>query len=94
MAGDQYGECWITRLDDGGGGLRVDRADPVIRISPQLLADLPAPDDDPRPATYDPRARLLRINGVNRTVIYRVRDVLEPVPGAPGSWDYTGEWPD
>lgn len=89
----EFGECWITRIDNPGRepSLRIDRADPVIRISPQLLAEVPRPPSD-YPATFD--GKVLRINGVNQTVVYRVRDVLEPVPGAFGHWDYIGEWPD
>jgi hypothetical protein len=90
---DQFGECWITRINDPieGTQLRVERADPVVRISPELLAELPPPGKD-WPASFD--GKVLRIQGVNRTVVYRIRDVLEPRPGAPGCWDYVGEWPD
>jgi hypothetical protein len=91
----EYGECWITRIDDPAGTqLRIDRADPVIRIAPELLADVPAPSPHPpeRPATYD--GKILRIRGINRTVIYRIRDIMEPRPGQYGAWDYIGEWPD
>jgi len=88
-----YGECIVTRLDDPleGTKLRIDRADPVVRISPELLAEIPAPPSD-HPATFD--GKVLRIVGVNRTVVYRIRDVMEPVPGHFGYWDYIGEWPD
>jgi hypothetical protein len=88
-----YGECIMTRLDDpvNGRRLRIDRADPVVRISPELLAQVPEPPSD-WPVTFD--GKILRIEGVNQTVIYRIRDILEPVPGYPGSWDYIGEWPD
>jgi hypothetical protein len=91
----QYGECVITLTDDlvNGTQLRVDRADPIVRISPQLLAGM-LPPGAPWPATYDPETRVLRIDGINRTVIYRIRDILEPVPGWPGHWEYIGEWPD
>jgi hypothetical protein len=93
MAERAYGECWITRIGDPANGtqLRIDRADPVIRISPQLLAEIPPPGSD-WPASFD--GKVLRIRGVNRTVVYRIRDLLEPVPGAFGRWDYIGEWPD
>jgi hypothetical protein len=93
MAERAYGECWITQLHDPASGtqLRIDRADPVVRISPQLLAAIPPPGSG-WPASYD--GKVLRIHGVNRTVVYRVRDLLEPVPGLAGHWDYIGEWPD
>jgi hypothetical protein len=93
MAELAYGECWITQIHDpvNGTQFRVDRADPVVRISPQLLAETPPPGSG-WPASFD--GKVLRIEGVNRTVVYRIRDVLEPVPGAFGHWDYIGEWPD
>ena len=93
--GVQYGECVITQTYDPvhGTRLHVDQADPIVRITPQLLAAIPPPGA-PWPATYDPKSRILRINGVNRTVIYRVREILEPAPGLSGHWDYIGEWPD
>jgi len=88
------GECILTRLDDPikGTQIRVDHADPVIRITPELLAQVPAPGEPDWPATFD--GKVLRIRGVNRTVVYRIRDIMEPVPGHPGHWDYIGEWPD
>jgi hypothetical protein len=93
MAELAYGECWITQLYDPASGiqLRIDRADPVVRISPQLLAEIPPPGSG-WPASFD--GKVLRIEAVNRTVVYRIRDMLEPVPGALGYWDYIGEWPD
>jgi len=94
MAVQQAGEFWLTSLgltSEGQGQLRVDRADPVVRISPEVLAEMPASG---APATYDPRSRLLRVRGVNRTVVYLIREALEPVPGCPGQWHYIGEWPD
>lgn len=91
----QYGECHVTQLydPDHGTQLRVDRADPIVRITPEFLAAMPPPGT-PYPATYDPKTRVLRIDGVNRTVVYHVREILEPVPGWHGAWDYIGEWPD
>ena len=88
-----YGECVLTRLDDPieGMQLRIDRADPVVLISPQLLDEMRRNPPD-YPATFD--GEVVRIRGVNRTVIYRIRDVLEPVFGHLGYWNYVGEWPD
>ena len=88
-----YGECVVTRIEDpvNGTQLRIDHADPVIRITPELLADIPRPPSE-WPVTFD--GTVLRIRGVNRTVIYRIREILEPVPGHLGCWDYIGEWPD
>lgn len=91
---DEYGSCVVTRIDDPVEGvqMRIDRADPVIRISPEVLADTPPPSDGGWPASFD--GKVLRLRGINRTVIYRIRDMLEPRPGAFGQWDYIGEWPD
>ena len=88
-----YFELMVTRVDDplNGPQLRIDRADPVVRLTPEFLAELPRPPSN-WPATFD--GEILRIRGVNRTVIYRIRELLEPVPGWPGAWDYIGEWPD
>jgi hypothetical protein len=93
MAAPWYGECVITQLCDPvhGTQFRIDHADPVIRISPQFLASIP-PADSGWPATFD--GNVLRINGVNRQVVYRIREILEPVPGTAGMWDYIGEFPD
>ena len=89
---DQYGEFAITQFNDlDGVRLRIDRADPVVRIDPRLLAGIPAPGSD-WPASYD--GKVLRIHGVNRTVIYRIRDTPEPRPGCLGHWDYIGECAD
>ena len=88
---DEYGECVVTQLlqPDGSVRFRIDRADPVVRLSPELLGYIPSSG---WPATFD--GKVLRIYGVNRTVVYRIRDVLEPRPGEYGHWDYVGEWPD
>ena len=92
---ETYGRCVISRLYDriNGDKLRIERADPVVRIAPEVLADFPAPPSD-WPATFDAKARILRIKGVNRTVVYRIREMLEARPGCVGYWDYIGEWPD
>ena len=78
---------------DSGFRLRIDRADPVIRIEPGLLAEIPPPGSG-YPATFDSDTRVLRIEGMNRTVVYRIREMLEARPGCVGYWDYIGEWPD
>jgi hypothetical protein len=92
---DAYGECVITRTCGPGGRdmMRIERADPVVRISPGVLSDFPEPPFD-GPATYDAKARILRIEGTNQTVVYRIREMLEERPGARGYFDYIGEWPD
>jgi hypothetical protein len=99
------GECICTRLDDGS--IRVDRADPRVLISGELLdaiavnsaivdgteafalnARLDTAGCMPPPwrATYV--GGVLRIEGVNRTVVYRITDYLPRIHG------YIGEWPD
>lgn len=92
---EAYGECIVTQLYDPEGGttLLVQRADPVIRISPAVLAEIPSAPSGHH-TTFDATARVLRIEGVNRTVVYRIREMLEERPGARGYFDYIGEWPD
>jgi len=89
------GECILTSLHDDKGNIaavRIDHADPRILISAELLD---AVVDDPTPnawldlagcTTYD--GALLKIHGVNRTVIYRITGYVPHVRG------YIGEWPD
>ena len=91
--GEAYGDCVVKAIDNPGGVPRahIVHADPVVRITPQLLADLPKPPSE-WPMTFD--GKVLRIEGVNRTVVYRIREALEARPGAVGYWDYIGEWPD
>lgn len=90
---DPYGECVLTLIHDvvNGTQVRVERADPVVRIAPSLLASVPPPGSG-WPTSFD--GKVLRIDGVNQKVVYRIRDILEPVPGQFGHWDYIGEWPD
>jgi hypothetical protein len=90
------GECICTSQD---GRLRIDRADPRIFISAELLGVLAAGPSTawPRDATLD-RAdctealghagAVLKLHGVNRTVIYRITEYVPRVRG------YIGEWPD
>lgn len=90
---ETFGDCIMTTCRDPETGqisLTIDQADPRILISPELLDKW---EDRPDfPASFD--GKVLRIYGTNRTVIYRIRDVLEPVPGHLGYWNYVGEWPD
>jgi hypothetical protein len=85
------GECILTTMADGR--VRIDQADPRILISAELLDAIV--DGDCGPAwldtagcttTYDDA--LLKIEGVNRTVIYRIVDYVPRVRG------YVAEWPD
>lgn len=74
----------------------IGRADPRVLISAELLDTIAT---DPAPGlslqmrvtgrtTYDHNDVLLKIHGVNRTVIYRIGDYVPAVHG------YIGEWPD
>jgi hypothetical protein len=92
---EAYGDCYVHQLYDSEGGITlvIGHADPVIRISPGMLAEIPHPPSDHH-TTYDAAARVLRIEGANRTVVYRIREMLEERPGARGYFDYIGEWPD
>lgn len=95
------GEVVLTCLFDGSGtqtGIRVDRADPRILISGELLDETardPGPPawldttgcaPPPYRATY--AGAVLRIEGVNRTVVYRVTGYV------PAIHAYIAEWPD
>lgn len=88
------GDCIMTRLDDGS--IRVDHADPRVLVSAELLA-LTAVEAHPCVTlTMAPgpngtpfwEGALLKIDGVNRTVIYRIKDYVPAVHG------YVAEWPD
>jgi hypothetical protein len=89
------GQCICTRLDDGT--IRIDRADPRVLIDGELLpqlfvnpmagVSLSLPPDSENGTPFWEGA-VLRINGVNRTVIYRITEYL------PGIHSYIGEWPD
>jgi hypothetical protein len=86
----QCGEFICTRLDDGG--IRIDHADPRVLISAEILDAVNGAGprsawlDLARCATYD--GVLLKIHGVNRTVIYRITEYVPRIHG------YIGEWPD
>ena len=84
------GECILTRWIDGS--ISIDRADPRILISVEILDAVNGAGprsawlDLARCATYD--GVLLKIHGVNRTVIYRIGEYVPRVHG------YIAEWPD
>lgn len=85
------GSCTLTRTEDGA--LRIDQADPHILISAELLAEaLHAPAKGVSLniplSSFSFTGSILRIEGVNRTVIYRIGEYLAPVNG------YIAEWPD
>jgi hypothetical protein len=90
------GECIVTRLDSRR--LRIDRADPRILISAELLEsvrdDEMVPGVSLREAIRSSRSgpigigSVLRIEAVNRTVIYQITYYVRSVHG------YVGQWPD
>lgn len=89
------GECIMTSLyaEDGTQtGIRIDHADPRILISSEVLdavvdkAGGAWPPDLAGCATFD--GILLKVHGVNRTVVYRLTEYVAAVNG------YIAEWPD
>jgi hypothetical protein len=83
-----HGECIVTSLADGS--IRVDRADPRVLISGELLDDIMRHPAEHAwcESTADDGGVLLKIEGVNRTVVYRVTEYVAPIHG------YIAEWPD
>jgi hypothetical protein len=93
------GACITTRLDDGR--LRIDRADPRILISAELLVEIYvapmigvslAPE---WPYRYPPvhadgfwEGALLKVCGVDRSVVYRIGEYVPRIRA------YIAEWPD
>jgi hypothetical protein len=85
------GECILTRLEDGR--LHIDRADPRIVISAELLNEAVRQPADGVSVNWPPgcfwlTGSTLRIEGVNRTVVYRIGERIPAVNG------YIAEWPD
>lgn len=95
------GEFWATRLDDGG--IVIDRADPRILISGELLHRLAAGDLHPGvyldsrhlPPAEDEPVRpelfagvLLKVRAANRNVVYRITEYVAEANA------YIGEWPE
>lgn len=72
------GECIAVWTPNG---LRVDRADPRILVSAELVEQLMGPD-----LAID--GHLLRIEGFNRTAVYRIGEKV------PNMFAYYAEWPD
>ncbi|MEU8278216.1 hypothetical protein ACFYOK_37385 [Microbispora bryophytorum] len=81
---DNAGECIVTRHWDDGT-LTVDRADPRILISAELLDEFREGKRTPEVTVTED---VLRIEAANRTVIYRIGDKV------PHLHAYLAEWPD
>lgn len=81
--GSYTGRCVLTRTY---AGLHVDRADPQALISTVLLNQLRAGRPHHPAVSLD--GDLLRIEGTNRTVIYRIGGP------APNGMSYYMAWPD
>lgn len=97
-----YGRCHMTRFADGT--IRIDHADPRIWIDAALLYDIAhdriphatltyaeRPLTDSWPGSWlrrNPLGAVLRIEGVNRTVIYRILE-WNVMPDR-----FLAEWPD
>lgn len=92
------GECWAVNIYEDGEitGIRIERADPRVLISEELLGMMftnPSPHVHLRladiiPFDYWYLGATLRIDGTNRTVIYHITEYAPSVRG------YVGEWPD
>lgn len=82
MQPSSVGECVLTSTPDG---LIVDRADPEILIAAELLDEIRAGRHH---ADVYLDGEVLRIEGVNRRVIYRVGDKV------PNQLAYCAAWPD
>lgn len=90
------GECILTTSADGG--IHVDRADPRILISAEWFEKCrPSPAvevtvDLGHDAIYEcfppVEGALLKIHGINRTVVYRITEYVPRIRG------YIAEWPD
>lgn len=94
MSGDlpALGECIITRRD---GRLWIDRADPRVAITVQLLNEIICGRTLPGVTIRHPdngalslRGSVIRIEAANRTVLYRLEECLD--------WCscWTAVWPD
>jgi hypothetical protein len=82
----ELGQGWFTGIWADGQlvGIRVDRADPRILISEEALRDF----REHEVLCGEVDGDILRIRGVNRAVVYRIRNYL------PDQRAYVLEWPD
>jgi hypothetical protein len=86
---DWRGDCIFTRHDDllAGPSITVDRADPRILISTELLDELTQGPEPSEVVTM--QDDVVTIHAHNRTVVYRLR---RDVPTPP--FLVAAEWPD
>jgi hypothetical protein len=85
------GEFYVTHIDDPFDGPRlcIDRADPQVVISCELLDEIAkAQARDMSMPGVSLTDGVLRIEAVNRTVLYRIGEYL------PSIHAYAAEWPD
>ena len=82
VSSSEVGELTLTWLDDGLA-VWIEQADPRIWITTGLLDVLP-----PSSPFHEFDGSLLRIYGVNRTVVYRIGEKV------PHMYCYEAEWPD
>lgn len=80
-----YGECVVAVTPEG---LRIDHADPRVLISAEVVHDLRAGVILRGSPHITLNGDLLRIEAVNRTVIYRIGEKTID------RFAYVAEWPD
>lgn len=81
------GTCVLKHV---GADLYIEHADPRTLISAELLDEIRAGNHHSA-VTLD--GDLLKIRGVNRTVIYRLSQRIRLIPGS-GQIVHLAEWPD
>ena len=82
MSSGEAGELALTWLD-GGRAVYIEQADPRIWITDDLLRLI-----EPGSSCHELTGTLLKIYGVNRTVVYRIGEKV------PHMRAYEAEWPD
>jgi hypothetical protein len=81
---DNVGDCILTRHWEDGR-LTVDKADPRVMVSGELLSELRDGKGAPEIVI---KGDVMRIEAANRTVIYRIGEKV------PDMFAYYAEWPD
>ena len=80
----------MTRIDDGR--LRIDRADPQILISGELIDRIiDEPTDEiavESSGNFGTVGAILKINAVNQRLVYRITGYIPRIHA------FTAEWPD